>query len=122
MLVRNQLKSFGLFDLLAEKTKELLGKKEELAILLEDPFLRAIELKNDELVQLLDKQKIDLLHYDEELKSSKVQIEKLEKLINVSKERNMGDARNEIDTRAQRDRQIRIDIYKELIKAFEKVF
>jgi hypothetical protein len=120
LLVRNQLKSFGLFDLLAEKTKELLGKKEELAILLEDPFLRAIELKNDELVQLLDNQKMDLSHYRDELKSSKVQIEKLEKLINVSKERNMGDARNEIDTRAQRDRQVRIDIYKELIKVFEK--
>ena len=120
LLVRTQLKNFGLFDLIADKTKELLGKKEELAILLEDPFLRAIEFKNDELIQLLDKQKVDLLHSEEELKSSKVQIEKLKKLINLSGERNMGDARNEIDTRAQRDRQVRIDIYKELIKVFEK--
>ena len=57
---------------------------------------------------------------DEELKLSKMQIEKLKKVISFSEERNMGDARNEIDTRAQRDRQVRIDIYKEIIKVFEK--
>ena len=120
LLVGPQLKNFGLFDLITEKTKELLGKKEELAILLEDPFLRDIEFKNDQLSQLVDKQKVDLLDFENELRSSKVQIEKLKKMINVSEERNMGEARNEIDTRAQRDRQIRVDIYKDLIKVFEK--
>ena len=120
LLVRTQLKDFGLFDLIADKTKELLGKKEGLAIFLEDPFLRDIEFKNDQLIQLADKQKIELINLDEELKSSKMQIEKLKKVISFSEERNMGDARNEIDTRAQRDRQVRIDIYKEIIKVFEK--
>jgi hypothetical protein len=120
LLVGPQLKNFGLFDLITEKTKELLGKKEELAILLEDPFLRDIEFKNDQLSRLVDKQKVDLLDFENELRSSKAQIEKLKKMINVSEERNIGEARNEIDTRAQRDRQIRVDIYKDLIKVFEK--
>jgi len=120
MLVRNQLRSLGLFDLLAEKTKELLGKKEDLAILLEDPFLRANQLKNDELVQSLEKKHKDVSHCVQELKSAKLQIEKLEKTINSSNQRNMGEARSEIDTRTQRDRQVRIDIYKELIKVFER--
>jgi hypothetical protein len=120
LLVRTQLQNFGLLDLIADKTKELLGKKEGLAIFLEDPFLRDIESKNDQLIQLVDKQKIELMNSEEELKSSKVQIDKLKKVISFSEERNMGDARNEIDTRAQRDRQVRIDIYKELIKVFEK--
>jgi hypothetical protein len=120
MLVRNQLRSLGLFDLLAEKTKELLGKKEDLAILLEDPFLRANQLKNDELVQSLEKKDKDVSHCVQELKSAKLQIDKLEKIINSSNQRNMGEARSEIDTRTQRDRQVRIDIYKELIKVFER--
>ena len=46
LVCRAQLKKLGLLDLASARIKEFLGKKGELALILEDPFLKDIEEKN----------------------------------------------------------------------------
>ena len=119
LVCRAQLKKLGLLDLASARIKEFLGKKGELALILEDPFLKDIEEKNFKMNDVIGEQKLQIDELNKDLSSTVLRVEKLKVLLAQADDKNLGSSRQEIATRDQRDKQVKIEFLKELVKYYE---
>jgi hypothetical protein len=119
LVCRAQLKKLGLLDLASARIREFLGKKGELALILEDPFLKDIEEKNFKMNDVIGEQKLQIEGLNKDLSSTVLRVEKLKVLLAQADDKNLGSSRQEIATRDQRDKQVKIEFLKELVKYYE---